>query len=181
MEYFKDLLKKSGWTSIAESLVFVILGLILVLRPSEIMSIIAYVIGAIFIATGTIKIINYAQQGGKNDLYNYDLIYGIMAAVIGLLIIIYKDSISQIFGIIIGLWIIYSSVVRFSSSLKLKNANNDVWKYSLTIAVIMFLCGLFVTLSSGAIIVTVIGAIMIVYGILDIAENIIFINNVKNI
>ena len=181
MEYLKELLKKSGWMSITESIVFAVLGLILVLRPYEIMSIIAYIIGAIFIVIGTIKIINYAQEGGKTDLYNYDLIYGIMAAVIGLLVIIYKDSISQIFGIIIGLWIIYSSVVRFSSAIKLKKSNNNLGTYSLVIAIIMFLCGLFVTLSSGAIIVTVIGAIMIVYGILDIAENIILINSVKNV
>lgn len=181
MEYFKDLLKKSGWTAIVESLVFVVLGIILVSRPETVMSIIAYVIGAIFIAAGVIKIINYIQSNGSSDLYNYELIYGIMAAVIGLVVIIYRSTIDQIFGIIIGIWIIYSSVVRFSSSLKLKSVSGNVWMYSVIISVIMFVCGLYIALSSGAVsaVATVVGAIMIVYGILDIIENLIFINNVK--
>lgn len=179
MEYVKELLKKSGWMSIVESIIFAVLGIILVWKPDTIMSIIAYIIGAIFVAVGVIKIINYVQEQGKNDLYNYELIYGIMAAVIGLVVIIYKSEISHIFGVIIGMWIIYSSVVRFSSALKLKSSSSNIWLYAVVIAVIMFICGLYVALSSGAIIITVIGAIMITYAVLDIAENIILINNLK--
>lgn len=181
MEYFKNLLKKSGWMSIVESLVFAVLGVILVWNPDTIMSIIAYIIGAIFIAIGIIKVINYIGENGKSDLYNYELIYGIMSAVIGIVVIIHHASISQIFGIIIGMWIIYSSVVRFSSALKLKVIKSNMWIYSLVLAIIMFIVGLYVVLSSGAIIVTTIGALMIVYAILDIIENVIFINNVKKL
>lgn len=180
MEYFKNLLKKSGWMSIIESLIFAILGIILVLRPNEIVSIIAYIIGAIFIVVGIIKIANYVQAKGKNDLYNNELIYGIMAAVIGLVVIIYSSTISKIFGIIIGIWIIYSSVVRATSALKLKVLKTNIWLYSLLLAIVMFICGLYIILDSG-IIVTTVGVIMIIYSILDIIENIIFINNVKKI
>ena len=56
-----------------------------------------------------------------------------------------------------------------------------MWIYSLVLAIIMFIVGLYVVLSSGAIIVTTIGALMIVYAILDIIENVIFINNVKKL
>lgn len=180
MEYFKNLLKKSGWMSIIESLIFAILGIILVLRPNEIVSIIAYIIGAIFIVVGIIKIANYVQAKGKNDLYNNELIYGIMAAVIGLVVIIYSSTISKIFGIIIGIWIIYSSVVRATSALKLKVLKTNIWLYSLLLAIVMFICGLYIILDSG-VIVTTVGVIMIIYSILDIIENIIFINNVKKI
>ena len=44
----------------------------------------------------------------------------------------------------------------------------------------MLLCGLYVIFDAGAIIQTI-GAIMIAYAIMDIIENIIFINNVKKI
>ena len=181
MDYIKELLKKSGWMSIAVSIIFAILGIILINRPEEIMSIIAYIIGAIFIVAGIIRINNYIKEKGKEDLYNYQLIYGIMAIVIGLVIIIYRGFISQIFGIIIGMWIIYSSVVRFSSALKLKSTNTDIWIYALVISIIMFICGLYVALSSGAIIFSAIGAIMIAYAVLDIVENIILIKNVNKI
>lgn len=180
MEYFKNLLKKSGWISIVESLIFAILGIILVWKPNEIVSMIAYIIGAIFIIVGIIKIVNYVQAKGKNDLYNYELIYGIMAVVIGLVVIIYSSTISKIFGIIIGIWIIYSSIVRATSALKLKVLKTNIWIYSLLLAIVMFICGFYIILDSGVIITTV-GVVMIIYSVLDIIENVIFINNVKKI
>lgn len=180
MEYFKNILKKSGWMAIAESVTFVILGLILALRPDEIMSIIAYLIGAVFVVIGFIKIINYIQDKGSNNLYNYDFIYGIMSIVIGIVVIVYRAYISKIFGIVIGIWIIYSSVIRASSALKLRTIKSNIWIYSMILAAIMFVCGLYIILNTGVIISTI-GIIMIIYAVLDIIENIIFINNVKKL
>ena len=48
------------------------------------------------------------------------------------------------------------------------------------IAIIMFICGLYITMNSGAVIVTI-GVMMIVYSIIDIIEDIIFMKNVKEI
>lgn len=180
MQYLKDLLKKSGWMSIAESLVFAILGIILIWQKDAIMSMIAYILGAVFILLGIIKVINYIQAKSKSDLYNYELVYGIMAVIIGIVIMVYSSTISKIFGIIIGMWIVYSSVVRASSALKLKQIKSNIWIYSLVIAVIMLICGLVVIFNTGAIPATI-GAIMITYAILDIIENVIFINNVKKL
>ena len=44
----------------------------------------------------------------------------------------------------------------------------------------MFLCGLYVIVNSGAIVVTI-GTIMIIYSVIDIIENIIFMKNIKEI
>lgn len=180
MQYLKDLLKKSGWMSIAESLVFAILGIILIWQKDAIMSMIAYILGAVFILLGIIKVVNYLQTKSKSDLYNYELVYGIMAVIIGIVIMVYSSTISKIFGIIIGMWIVYSSVVRASSALKLKQIKSNIWIYSLVIAVVMLICGLVVIFNTGAIPATI-GAIMITYAVLDIIENVIFINNVKKL
>lgn len=180
MQYLKELLKKSGWMSIVESLVFAILGIILIWQKDAIMSVIAYILGIVFILIGIIKVVNYSQEKGKTDLYNYELVYGIMAAIIGIVIIVYSGTISKIFGIIIGIWIVYSSIVRASSALKLKQVKSNIWIYSLIIAIIMCICGLVVLFNTSAIPATV-GVIMIVYAVLDIIENAIFINNVKKL
>jgi uncharacterized membrane protein HdeD (DUF308 family) len=180
MDYLKDLLKKTGWASILESLIFAILGIILVWKTESIMAIISYVIGAIFIAIGIVKIITYVQTNEKNDLFNYELLFGIMAVVIGIIIITHTDMLSTMFGIIVGIWIVYSSIIRALSALKLRVINSNVWIYSLILAVIMFICGMYVIFDAG-IIVTTIGVVMIIYAVIDIIENVIFINNVKKI
>lgn len=80
----------------------------------------------------------------------------------------------------VEIWIIYSSIIRINLSLKLKNIDSKIWIYSLIIALIMLICGIFTICNSSAIIVTI-GIIILVYSILDIIESIIFLNNVKKI
>lgn len=180
MENFKNLLKKTGWISILESLIFAVLGIILVWKSDAVITVISYVIGAIFILVGIVKIINYVQTNGKSDLFNYELLYGVMSIIIGIVVIAHATILSTIFGIIVGLWIVYSSVVRGFTALKLRAVQSNVWIYSLVLAVIMCICGIAVIFDSSMIYETI-GVIMIIYSIIDIIENIIFINNVKKI
>lgn len=58
--------------------------------------------------------------------------------------------------------------------------NIQAWIYSLIVAIIMFLCGIYVTMNAGAVIVTI-GIMMIIYAIMDIIEDIVFMKNVKEI
>ena len=120
MEYLQKILKKSGQASIIESIIFAILGIVLIAKPEETVKVISYILGAGLIIVGIYQIVNYIKMNGQNDLYNYHLIYGVMTIVIGIITIIYSATIGSIFRIIIGIWIIYSSVVRASSSLKLR-------------------------------------------------------------
>lgn len=180
MENFKNILKKTGRVSILESLIFAILGIILVWKPVGTVKAITWVLGSIFILTGIYKIIIYFKTKGENDFFNYDLVYGLMAIVIGIVAVAYIDIIGSIFRIIIGIWIIYSAFIRMNASVQIKKVNNTVWIYSLILAIIMFCFGLFILINSGAI-VTTIGFIMIAYSIIDIIENVIFMKNIKEI
>ena len=180
MEYLEKIFKKSGWLSILESVVFAILGAVLIWNPEGTVKTISYILGIIFIAIGVYKVITYIMSRGKYDLYNFDLIYGLIAVIIGIVTIIYSSTIGNIFRIIIGIWIIYSSLIRMSLAIKLKNLKVNRWIYSLCLAIVMLICGLYITLNSGAIVVTI-GIMMIVSSIIDIAQDVIFMRNVKEI
>ena len=180
MEYLQKILKKSGQASIIESIIFAILGAVLIAKPEETVKVISYILGAGLIIVGIYQIVNYIKMNGQNDLYNYHLIYGVMTIVIGIITIIYSATIGSIFRIIIGIWIIYSSVVRASSSLKLRAIKSNIWIYTLIIAIIMFCCGLYIVLNQGTIVVTV-GVLMLIYAVMDIIENVIFLRNIKQL
>ena len=49
---WKKFLKKSGWTDIVISLVFILFGIMLIARPEYVMSGISLLVGLIFIAIG---------------------------------------------------------------------------------------------------------------------------------
>lgn len=180
MEYLRELLKKAGWISILESIIFAILGIILVCKPEGTVKAITYILGTVFILIGIFKIMNYFIDRGNDDFYNFDLIYGLTAIVIGIVTIAYMNVIGSIFRIIIGVWIIYTSFVRINSSLQIKRMGSSLWSWSLALAIIMFICGFYVVINPGTIIVSI-GIIMIVYSVIDIIENIIFMKNYTQI
>lgn len=180
MKYIEKIFKKTGWISILESIIFAIIGIILIYNPEGTIKLISYTLGTIFIIIGIFKIINYLSAKGKYSFYNYDIIYGLMAIIIGIITMIYSNTIGSIFRIIIGIWIIYSALIRITLAIKLKRIKVEVWKYTLGIAIIMLICGLYITINSGTIIVTI-GIIIVIYSVLDIIEDIIFMKNVKDI
>lgn len=180
MEYLEKVLKKTGWSSLITSIVFAILGIILIRDPEETLKVISSILGIMFIIIGAHKILNYIENKGKYNFYNYDMAYGIIAIVLGIITIAYSTQIGTLFRILIGLWIIYSAVVRISLSLKLKVIDSPIWYYSLIIALVILTCGIYTVCNSGVVIMTV-GVIVLIYSILDIIESIIFLSNVSKI
>ena len=180
MEYLEKVLKKTGVTSLVTSIIFAILALILIAKPDETIKFFGIVLGIMFVLVGLYKIINYVQNKGKYDFYNYDIAYGFIAIILGIVTICYSTQIGAIFRIIIGLWIVYSAILRINLSIKLKAIASNVWLYSLIIALIMAACGIFIICNSGAIIVTL-GVTVVIYSVLDIIESIMFLNNVSKL
>ena len=172
MEYWK------AW--IIEPIIFGILGIILFCNPVGTVKFITGILGTIFIVIGIVKIINYFISRRNNMFYNFNLIYGLTAIVIGIISMVYIPVIGSLFRIIIGVWIIYTSIIRINTALQIRNFGNIFSTGSSILAIIMFLCGLYVIITPGTIIATI-GAIMIIYSIIDIIENIIFIKNVNKI
>lgn len=176
----ENFLKKTGWVSVITSVAFAVLGLILILNPEGVLNVIFYVLGTIFVIFGIAKVGNYFMSKGKYDIYNYDLAFGIIAIVGGLITIFCSGTIMSILRIVIGIWIIYSGLVRLGLTLKFRNMDNKLWITVLILAILMIVCGLFITLNSGAILTTI-GIIMLIYAVMDLLESLIFVKTVKDI
>lgn len=175
------ILRKTGIVSILESIIFIILGAILVWKADLAVKVISYIIGTIFIIIGGAKVIKYFSMHKKQyELYNYELIYGLITIVIGAITIYYCNTIETILRIVVGIWIIYSSFVKLGLSLKMKEVGVRLWVHSLILSIIMFICGMYVILNSGTIIMTI-GIAMIIYSIIDIIEDIICLKNIKDL
>lgn len=173
----ENFLKKTGWESILTSVIFAIIGILFITNPEGTFKFAAIIIGIIFILLGGIKVFNYFKDRGTSDFYNYDLIYGSVSIVAGIVIMINSAALETIFRIIIGIWIIYSGIMRVALAFKIKNANAEVWMPVFIIAILMIICGLFITFYSGAVIITV-GSVILAYAIMDIIEGFIFIKKV---
>lgn len=173
---WEKFLKKSGWTDIAISLIFILLGVMLIARPESIMSVIAILLGAIFIIMGILKGVDY-WSSGRQDKYSFAT--AVILIIIGIVVMFCADLILSAFRILIGIWIIYTGIMNLQTTIVWRNYHSKLWILSIILAIILVIAGIFIIINSGSILQTI-GIAILIYGIVNIIENIIFIKKIDN-
>lgn len=176
----EKILKKAGWSAVIATIIYIVLGVILIVKPTTALEIVAFITGIVFLAIGIIKIIDYFILQGNYDFYNYELIHGLVAFVIGIIILTYARQVSEIFVVLVGIWITYSGLMNLTLSMKLSVAKISTWVIVFVLSVIMMVGGIYIIAAPEAMVVLV-GAFMIGYAIIELVENFIFIKNVDTL
>ena len=172
--------RKSAWSAVIESLASLILGILFIAWPDTMVKVVAYIVGAFFIAKGAFQIINYFIEKGQNDFFNNGLLSGVVSVLIGIAALLIGEEIAHVFRVIIGIWLIYESLARINTAIKLHAAGINAWRYILILALLMLVLGVFITFYTGAVI-ALIGWIMIITGLVGIVGDIMFIQHVNSI
>ena len=177
-EQVSDDIKKSAWAAVIESLALMILCILFIVLQDSIIQVLAYIVGAFYIVKCGFQIINYFIVNGQNDFFNNGLLSGVVSVLIGIASLVIGEDIAHIFRIIIGIIIIYESLVRVNTATKLATAGVSAWKGIILLALIMLVLGIFITFNAGAVVVLV-GWLMILTGIIGIIGDIVFIQHVN--
>ena len=172
----EKLLKKSGWTDIIIALVFILLGIMLIVRPEVITAMISIILGVICIIIGILKLFDYLSKG-KVD--KYLIAISIVAIITGIIIMFCGDMIFSVFRILVAIWIIYSGIMNLQTSIIWKDYKSKLWITTLILSIVTIIVGIYMLVNRGAVL-QMIGVAILIYGIIDIIENIIFIKKVDN-
>lgn len=173
-------LKRNAWSAIIESLATIILGIFLIAWQDAVVQVIGYVAGTILIIKGAYQIINYFVVKGQNNIFNNNLLGGVISLLIGVAFLFIGEQIIDVFRIIMGIWMIYEALVRMNTSIKLHAVGIKAWSYVLILALMMLVLGVFVTFYQGAV-VTLIGWMMILTGAIGIVGDAMFIQYVNKV
>lgn len=173
-------LKQSAWMAILESIATIVLGVFLIVWPDIIVKVVAYIVGAFLTIKGAYQIIVYFVVKGQEDFFNNNLLAGVVSVLVGIAALVMGEEIASVFRIIIGIWMIYEALSRMNTSIKLHAAGINAWSYMLILALVMLLIGIFITFNTGAV-VTLIGWMMIVTGVIGIFEDVIFVQYVSDL
>lgn len=167
-----NIVKKDSM-SIISSILLLILGVILISNPGDVVKFITYIAGGIIIIIGLAKIISYLRIKKNMNIQNTnDLIIGIVAIVMGIIIMFCSSAIEFIIRLITGGWILYSGITKLIISLKLKEININNWYLVLIASIIMIICGLYIIIISN-LVLSGIGIVLVIYAIIDIIQFII--------
>lgn len=168
--------KKSSWTDIIVSFLFIIVGVMLLAQPDVIMSMISIILGAISIIMGVLKGIDYLAND-KED--SYLLAMAIVAIIAGIIIMFCADIIISVFRILIALWIIYSGIVNLQTTIIWKDYQSKLWLMTLLLSIITIIAGIYILMNHNAML-QIVGGIIVVYGMIDIIESAIFIKKMDH-
>lgn len=175
-----EFLKKQGWFSILSAMGLGILGIILIMKPEGSLSFVSNILGGMLVIAGIYRIISHSINKSKNDFFDNEIATGIITCITGIIIIVFNKELESIFRIIIGVGVIYKSIINIDISFKLKNIDSKIWLISFMIGIIMLACGLYIVFTPSALIVTM-GIILLANAIIDIIDNVLFINDIKQI
>lgn len=173
---FEKFLKRSSWTDIVISIIFILFGALLIVKPMETIGAISIILGIVFITMGVLKLIEYYTSDERED---YLLTMALIIVVLGVVILFASDAILSLFRIILGVWIIIAGVMDLQTILVWKQIKSPFWTATLLFSILMILGGIIVLVNKN-ILITTLGIITIIYGVLDIIDRVIFIKKIED-
>ncbi|MBD8922250.1 hypothetical protein EGR52_02355 [bacterium] len=160
----------------------IVVGGILMFMPNLTNKIIGIVIGVIFLLSGLSSVYKYFNRDGAK-LYSMNLIFGILYALLGILLIIYPYTVVEFVTVCLGIFMIINGVSKANYALWLKRGNEDSWLITLATGILIAIIGLLVIFNPFAslTLTKLVGVFLIITGALDIMDIVLFKNRSKEI
>lgn len=169
-------LKRSSWTDIVISIIFVLFGALLIAKPDETVGAISIILGILFIAMGVLKLIEYYTSDDKED---WLLTVALIAVILGIVMLFASDAVLSIFRVIVGIWIIAVGIMDLQTTLVWKEVKSPYWTVAVLLSILMMLAGIVILVNQNILIKTM-GIIVVIYGILDIIDRFIFMKKIND-
>ena len=178
----ENMYKRMIWYSIGTALITIITGIVLLLVPELSGKVLGIIVGIIFLIEGINSIYKYFHREGAK-LYNLNLVFGVIYAVLGVVIILVPSSVVEFITICLGIYMIVNGASKVNYALWLKRCNEDSWLITLATGILVAIVGVLVIFNPFAslTLTKLAGAFLIITGILDFMDTILFKNRSKEI
>ena len=157
---------------------YIILGIIIILTNQSIaLQVVSVMAGMIFLDIGVIKILNYFLLKGRADFVDDELIHGLIAFTIGVIILAYTRQTLVLFVVLIGIWITYNGLMSMTMSM-MQAEQIKSWLTILVTSFIVMPAGIVVAAASETDWI-LIGVILAVYAVMELIQRSILMKNLK--
>ena len=168
--------------SIILNVLFLIFGIIIYLNPVITLELTGIILGIYLIIFGLFDIYECIVRN-HNPLFTLNILWGILAIIAGLFVIINPFEIIKVLTFVLGIYLIIISVSKIIDSFKLKKYGYDGWALMLVIAIILLIFGIFIMINPMASmdLVEATGIFIILGSILEICNSIMLYTKAKDI
>lgn len=161
------------------TIVFLLVGGILIVKPDISFNIISYFIGASLIVSG---IYLFIIDSKTNNIFINVFLYAILLTLIGILIILNPVTLKVILPIFLGLWFLISGIFKIRLDIYMKD--EPYFILSLITNIITVICGVILLINpveSVSAITISLGIIIVVSSISSLIDIIIFKKNINSV
>ena len=181
MQNLSTKVKKMSITSIISSLIFIVTGIFLLLKPETAINVVCYVLGIILVLWGVVSIIQFFSDKNSSNYLSMSFIFGSFVFIFGIIILIKPSIVASIVPLLLGVWMVINGVTKLSYALSIYKNTKNMLSIIGSIFIIVFGVTLIFNPFEGAKGLTqIIGIVLIVYSILDLAESITISFGMKN-
>lgn len=165
-----DVLRKFKASSYAVSIVYIIVGLIMLLNPSFISNAVNYIIGVLVIIYGVFYTVSLYQKKDSGLYSKFDLLAGVICISFGLFLILNPDMLVSLIPFCTGVVLFMDAISFIINSIALKKMESRTWYINLVFGIIFLVFSIFVMVTAKNItllLIRFIGAFLIVDALLD--------------
>ncbi|MBQ9833804.1 MAG: DUF308 domain-containing protein [Bacilli bacterium] len=159
--------------SLISSVIIFVLGLVFLFNPTIATRTVEVVTSIILIVLGIGSTFNYFSKATLK-IFNFNLLYGIVSIVLGLLILINPFTLVNIITIIFGAWLCVSGLVKVNYAFNFKKVKEDSWLLTFVIGILTLIFGIVVIVNPfiNLYLTQVLGLFISIYAVLEFTETV---------
>ncbi len=146
-------------------IIYLVLGLLLMFKSNEVVELLFYVLGIIFIIYGIKSFVVYYQNKDIVQYKNINLTIAIASVIIGVLLIVLSGVLEASIRYVLGFFFIFMGISRLLTSISFNNYKN----FSTISNIILIALGIYSIFFSNAVLV-IIGVILVINAIILFIE-----------
>lgn len=167
----KERLKQMTVSFVFLSILYLLLGAVLLLWPVPVMNLICYAFGAILLLYGLFTIIGFCRSEDRRGGAFLGLFLGIVAVAVGAVMVLFPPLVQSIIPVILGLYLAVDGLLSIKRTLELRRMEHPRWNIHLVLSAISAGLGVLVIfhpLLTGAALFRGIGVALLYAGVTDL-------------
>lgn len=176
-------IKGFKWDTVLSSVLYVIVGTLLVIFPISVIKSLCYAIAIIIMAIGIIKIITFLLKEQQEGFTRTGLISGIVFIIIGAFIAIRSKTIISVIPFILGILILFSGISKLQYTMQLRKYSAEKNSAMLITSIVNVVLGIVLAFNpfrGAKVMLIILGICMIVTGLSDLISAIYFYGKIRN-
>lgn len=177
MNKVKKFFTKLKWENIIAAILAIVVGVLFIILPKDSADVLCLIAGILLIFAGSFTLVAYIFSGFF--LGAHLLIVGIMLILLGTFCLANPENIMEVLTVLFGLYIVIDGTTSIVDSVYCAKAKIKGWGLLLVLAILSIGLGTAVMFSTFDTIMIFAGCSLIIDGVCDIIETIVFSHKIK--